>query len=95
MKKKTVVIVFETYDRGKYYFEDYILPLIGEVDTITRYQYENENIKVFIKSLKQPNNLIGLYADFVILENNNNIDFFENIIMPIVKYDRSKINVVL
>jgi hypothetical protein len=92
MKKDQILIIFETRQRGLWFFKDNIQSLMPDLKKKSNHIYEND--KTSIKICALDNDIRGFSPSFIFLSNDCTIENYQKLVLPLVRGDHGKIKVV-
>lgn len=94
MNKGLILVVMPIYYRSKCFIEDYLMPINSSLKQIDNSTFESDNYKIRLGSLSSPENIRGLRPDYIYLSNECTAKIYQEIMLPLVNGEHSRIKVV-
>lgn len=95
MKKDLILVIFSTYNRAEWFYEDNIKPVMSYLKKVNNMTYESDTYILRLCSLSNPNNLRGYNANFIYLSDECSLKIYNEIVLPLVKNRHECIKVVM
>lgn len=94
-KKDLFLVAFPMTERGVWYVEENILPLMPYLKKTSHTTFESDTCKIVVHSTSLSDHMRGLRPDLVFLSDECNLKTYNEIILPLVNGDHKRVKVVI